>query len=102
MAAEASIDIPTMVERRFEIPRLIDMLMAESGATCTTAALDPIRVASLQSEAVARNLTLGSLHGVARRLRAYIEHDGNETATAEALGMSRQNINAWLHRLFDE
>lgn len=102
MAAEAAIDLPTMVQRRSEIPRLIDMLMAEAGASCTTAALGPVRFASLQSEAVAKNLTLGALHGVARRLRAFIEHDGNESAAAEALGMSRQNLNAWLHRLFDE
>lgn len=101
MASEHAITVPPLVERRHEVPRLIELAMREQGATCGLGDLPATWPrAALTRRSWTRAQTLESLREVARRLRALIEHRGHEGAAAAALGMTRQNLNAWLRRQF--
>lgn len=101
LVAEQSISVPPLEERRNEIPRLIDVAMADEGASCSTHALGPKRLAALTRPVLAKAQTLEGLRVVAERVRAVLETDSEEAAAAR-LGITRQALNAYLHRLFDE
>lgn len=102
MVAEQSIAVPTIEERRLEIPRLLDIAMADEGATtCSVATLSRRRLDALARPRLAKTMTLAGLRTVANRLRAVLEEKREEAAAAR-LGLTRQALNSYLHRLFDE
>jgi hypothetical protein len=88
--------IPPIVERREDVPRLIDALFAQAGCSRSVVELGPRAVEGLKRYGWPRNFD--DLRRHATRLRAYLEH-GSKRAAAEALGLSPSSFMEALERI---
>jgi DNA-binding NtrC family response regulator len=93
------LQLPPLIQRRDEIPRLFDQLMAEHGSRARVRDLGPSRAARLVEHDWPANLD--ELRAAERRIRALLE-GGNKTQAAKRVGSSRQALDKFLRRIFHD
>lgn len=99
MAPPPLLQLPSLGSRRTEVARLLDQLMEQSGSPHRVRELGEDRLARLAAHDWSRNLH--ELREAERRIRALLE-GGNVTQAARLVGSSRQALDKFLRRLFDE
>ncbi len=97
LAQTQMLQLPPLAQRRAEVPRLFDSLMAEHGSIARIRDLGNARVERLIEHDWPSNLD--ELREAERRIRALLE-GGNKTQAAKRVGSSRQALDKFLRRIF--
>jgi hypothetical protein len=99
LAQTQMLQLPPLAQRREEVPRLFDALMAEHGSRHRIRDLGPPRIERLMEHDWPSNLD--ELREAERRIRALLE-GGNKTQAAKLVGSSRQALDKFLRRIFHD